>query len=240
MRLLLVGRGRMGTLVEGLAPQYGAEIAGIVTARDAERALRDEDFGAVDAAIDFTLADAVPRNFRLLAARRINLVIGTTGWSAHERELRDVAAAAGIGVLAAANFSLGMNLFQLLVEDAARRFARHESFGAYIHELHHAAKRDAPSGTALQLKGGMELAGYPRSIDVASTRAGAIPGTHTVGFDGPTDSVTLTHTVRDRAVFAHGALEAARWIKGRRGWFTMRDVLTTDDRAAGSLAPPAR
>lgn len=240
MRLLLVGRGRMGTLVEGLAPQYGAEIAGIVTARDAERALGDEDFGAVDAAIDFTRADAVPRNVRLLAARRINLVIGTTGWSAHERELREVAAAAGIGVVAAANFSLGMNLFQLLVEEAARRFARHESFGAYIHELHHAAKRDAPSGTALQLRAGMEQAGYGRPIDVASTRAGAIPGTHTVGFDGPADSVTLTHTVRDRAVFARGALEAARWIKGRRGWFTMRDVLTADAGDAGNSTPPDR
>ncbi len=102
------------------------------------------------------------------------------------------------------------------------------------------AKRDAPSGTALQLKGGMEGAGYQRSIDVTSTRAGAIPGTHTVGFDGPADSVTLTHTVRDRAVFARGALEAARWIQGRRGWFTMRDVLTIDDRTPGGPAPRAR
>jgi 4-hydroxy-tetrahydrodipicolinate reductase len=133
-----------------------------------------------------------------------------------------------IGVLAAANFSLGLNLFQLVVEEAARRFAPHASFGAWVHEQHHAAKKDAPSGTALQLKSGMERSGYARPIDVSSTRAGSIPGTHTIGFDGPSDTITLTHTVRDRAVFARGALEAARWLEGRRGWFTMREMLTLD------------
>jgi 4-hydroxy-tetrahydrodipicolinate reductase len=225
MRLLLVGHGRMGKLVEAMAAEYDATIAGVVTARHADRTLRDVDFGPVDVAIDFTLADAVPANLPLLAARGINVVIGTTGWSAHETELRDVVARTGIGVLAAANFSLGMNLFQLAVEDAARRFAPHKGFGAWIHELHHAAKKDAPSGTALQLKAGMERAGYAHPIDMASTRAGAIPGTHTVGFDGPADTVTFTHTVRDRAVFARGALEAARWLEGKRGWFTMRDML---------------
>ncbi len=225
MRVLLVGHGRMGKLVEALAPEYGATIAGVVTAGDAEAALGRRDFGPLDVAIDFTLADAVPRNLPRLADRGVNVVIGTTGWAAREAEMREVVARAGIGVVAAANFSLGMNLFQLLVEDAARGFAAHSSVGAWIHELHHAAKKDAPSGTALQLKAGMERAGYPRSINVSSTRAGAIPGTHTVGFDGPADSVTLTHAVRDRAVFARGALEAARWLAGKRGWFTMRDML---------------
>lgn len=234
MRLLLVGHGRMGKLVEALAPEYGASIAGVVTSDDAESVLRDRDFGPVDVAIDFTLADAVPRNVPRLAARGLNVVIGTTGWAAHEAELRDVVARSGIGVLAAANFSLGVNLFQLLVEDAARRFAAHTSFGAWIHELHHSAKKDAPSGTALQLKAGMERAGYAHRIDVSSTRAGSIPGTHTVGFDGPADTVTLTHAVRDRAAFARGALEAAQWLKGKQGWFTIRDMLETRVRNGGS------
>jgi 4-hydroxy-tetrahydrodipicolinate reductase len=225
MRLLLVGHGRMGQLVERLAPDYGGVVAGVVTSGDAERVLRDGDFGAIDVAIDFTLADAVPRNLPLLAARGINVVVGTTGWGASEAILREAVARTGIGVLAAANFSLGLNVFQLIVEDAARRFAGHASYGAWIHELHHAAKKDAPSGTALQLQSAMMRAGYERRIDVASTRAGSIPGTHTVGFDGPADTVALTHTVRDRAVFARGALEAAKWLIGRRGWFTMRDML---------------
>ena len=217
----------MGKLVEGLAPEYGGTIAAIIDQPDSEPAIRDGNFGDVDVAIDFTLADAVPKNLPVLAARKINVVIGTTGWSSHEPALRKVAEDAGIGVLAAANFSLGLNLFQLVVEEASRRFAPHDSFGAWVHESHHSAKKDAPSGTALQLKAGMERAGYARPIDVSATRAGSIPGTHTVGFDGPSDTITLTHTVRDRAVFARGALEAARWLAGKRGWFTMRDFLTS-------------
>lgn len=223
MRLLLVGHGRMGALVEGLAPEYGATVVGIVRREDAEDAI--DGVKDVDVAIDFTLADAVRANLPLLARQKINVVIGTTGWTAHEAELREVVSREGIGVLAAANFSLGMNLFQMIVEDAARRFSAQSSFEAWIHEWHHAAKKDAPSGTALQLKAAMERAGYARPLNVSSTRAGAIPGTHEVGFDGPADTVTLTHTVRDRAVFARGALEAARWLVGKRGWFTIRDML---------------
>lgn len=228
MRVLLVGHGRMGRLVEALAPEYDAVVAGVVTSRDANRELVQGDFGQVDVAIDFTLAGAVVRNLPLLARRGVNVVVGTTGWAAHEKQMRELVAQTGIGVLVAANFSLGMNIFQLVVEDAARRFARHRSFGAWVHELHHAAKKDAPSGTALQLKAGMERAGYEREVGVSSVRAGSIPGTHEVGFDGPSDTITLTHTVRDRAVFARGALEAARWLVGKHGWFTMRDLLAED------------
>jgi len=228
VRVLLLGHGRMGKLVESLAPEFGGSIAGIIDNGDAERTIREGSYGEVDVAIDFTVADAVPKNLPLLAERGISVVVGTTGWTPHEPALRQIVERARIGVLAAANFSLGLNLFQLVAEEAARRFAPHASFGAWIHELHHSAKKDAPSGTALQLKNGMERAGYARPIDVASTRAGSIPGTHTIGFDGPSDTITLTHTVRDRAVFARGALEAARWLKGRQGWFTMRDMLTLD------------
>lgn len=225
MRILLLGHGRMGTLVERLAPDYGATIAAVVTEHNAERVLAGGEVGAVDVAIDFTVAEAVRANFPRLAALGVNVVIGTTGWAEYEGELRAIAERAGIGVLAAANFSLGLNIFQLVAEEAARRFSAHPSYGAWIHELHHAAKKDAPSGTALQLRDAMARAGYTRDIHMASTRAGAIPGTHEIGFDGPADTITLTHTVRDRAVFARGAIEAARWLVGRRGWFTMRDML---------------
>jgi 4-hydroxy-tetrahydrodipicolinate reductase len=118
-----------------------------------------------------------------------------------------------------------MNIFRRIAEDAARRFATMQNVGAWIHEAHHVRTQDAPSGTALMLKAAVENAGYPRRIDMSSTRAGSIPGTHEVGFDAATETVTLTHTVRDRAVFAHGALEAARWITGRTGWFTMDDLI---------------
>jgi 4-hydroxy-tetrahydrodipicolinate reductase len=166
----------------------------------------------------------VPVNFPQLTRRGLNVVIGTTGWQAHEAALQREAERAGIGVVAAANFSLGVHAFQALAAEAARRFARQADVGAWIHEAHHAAKKDAPSGTALTLQQAMTGAGYGRRIDVSSTRAGSIPGVHTIGFDGPFETVTLTHTVRDRAVFAHGALEAAKWLAGRRGWFTVEDM----------------
>ena len=116
-------------------------------------------------------------------------------------------------------------LFEAIVAHAAKLVAGQPDFGAWLHEAHHAAKKDAPSGTALMLKHAMQQAGFTRAIDVSSTRAGHIPGIHTVGFDGPAESITLTHTARDRTAFARGALVAARWVKGRRGWFTMKDVL---------------
>ena len=226
MRILLLGHGRMGRLVESLAPEYGGTIAGVIDERSGERAIADGQFGDVDVAIDFTLADAVPHNLPQLAGRRINVVIGTTGWLSQESAMRVSAKDAGIGVLAASNFSLGMNVFQLAVEEASRHFANHSEFGAWIHEAHHVMKKDAPSGTALTIKSGMEHAGYQRPIDMSSTRAGSIPGTHTVGFDGPSETIELTHTVRDRAVFARGALTAAKWLVGKQGWFSIRDLLT--------------
>lgn len=226
MRILLIGHGRMGQLIEQLAPQHGCEIAGIAEVDRPVSAVLDDIAGQpVDVAIDFSQPAAVAGNLRELAARKVSVVVGTTGWQEHERELRALAGHAGIGVLAAANFSLGMHVFAVVVEQAARRFGALNRVGAWIHEAHHAKKIDAPSGTALMLKKVMEDAGYLAGIDMSSTRAGSIPGTHEVGFDGSAETVTLTHTVRDRSVFAHGALEAAKWLHGRRGWFTMRDMI---------------
>ena len=226
MRILLIGHGRMGRLIEQLADQHGCTVAGVAEVdRPVSAVLDGLADGPADVAIDFSQPEAVPDNVRELAARGVSVVIGTTGWQTHERELRELAGHAGIGVLAAANFSLGMHVFAVVVEQAARRFGALDRVGAWIHEAHHAKKIDAPSGTALMLKKVMEDAGYGAGIDMSSTRAGSIPGIHEVGFDGPAESVTLTHTVRDRSVFAHGALEAARWLHGRQGWFTMRDMI---------------
>lgn len=224
-RVLIVGYGRMGRIVESLCPEYGLQLAGTVD----EAASADADrWPEADVAIDFSLADAVPVNLPRLAARGMDVVIGTTGWQAHVDRLKAETAQYPVGIVSASNFALGVNLFVALVERAAELLAAHPEFGAWIHELHHAAKRDAPSGTALTLRAAMEGAGYGHAIDVASTRAGAIPGTHTIGFDGAAETITLTHTARDRTIFGRGALEAARWVRGRRGWFTMRDVLGLD------------
>jgi 4-hydroxy-tetrahydrodipicolinate reductase len=227
MRILLVGHGKMGRLVESLAAEYGCDVAGVIDPQspahgggpDAER------WAGVDVAIDFSTPASVPVNVPVLARRGINLVVGTTGWREHEPTVRTAIEESGAGIVAAPNFSTGVVVFDAIAAQAARLFAPRDDFGAFLHEAHHAAKVDAPSGTALLLKRSMEEAGFTRRIDVSSTRAGFIPGTHTVGFDGPAETITLTHTARDRSAFARGALTAARWIQGKRGWFTMRDVL---------------
>jgi 4-hydroxy-tetrahydrodipicolinate reductase len=227
MKLLLVGHGKMGQLVGELAGQYDCEVAGVIDPAsplhgggpDADR------WAGVDVAIDFSTPDSVTANALVLAKRGISLVIGTTGWSQHEATLRKAVSDAGVGIVVAPNFSTGVVLFEALVAQTAKLFAPQQEFAAFLHEAHHSAKKDAPSGTALSLKRAMEQAGFPRPIDVSSTRAGFIPGTHTVGFDGPAETITLTHAARDRTAFARGALAAARWVHGKRGWFTMRDVL---------------
>jgi 4-hydroxy-tetrahydrodipicolinate reductase len=224
-RVLLIGHGRMGRLVESLAVSHDCKVIAVVTEESAPDAMAAAASAGVDVAIDFSLPEAVPANLPRLAAAHVNVVIGTTGWQSHEAALREIAEKAGIGVLASANFSIAVHIFRAAVEEAARRFASQADVGAWIHEAHHSAKKDAPSGTALMLKAAMERAGYARPIDVSSARAGSIPGTHVVGFDGLADTVTLTHTVRDRAVFAHGALEAAKWLKGRSGWFGIGDMI---------------
>src|SRR5262245_30588865 len=226
MRILLVGYGRMGRLVESVAGEYGCEVAGIPEIENAPNlAEAAVDWAPVDVAIDFSFPTAVPVNVPALAKMGINVVIGTTGWNAQEAEVRRAVEQAGTGVVAAPNFSTGVVLFEAIVAHAAQLFQAQSDFGAWLHETHHVMKKDAPSGTALLLKAAMERAGYERPIDVASSRVGHVPGIHTVGFDGPAESINLSHNARDRSAFARGALLAARWVKGRRGWFTMHDVL---------------
>ena len=228
MRILLIGHGRMGQLVEALAPSYGCEIAGVVTSVRRSRDRATATFGASTSRSISRWPTPCATNLPRLAARGINVVhrhdrlAGARGRRCARSPTR-----AGIGVLASANFSLGMNIFQLrrrrgraAVRGACRTSARGSTSRIT------STKKDAPSGTALMLQARRwSAAGYARPIDVSSTRAGSIPGTHTVGFDGPSETVTLTHAVRDRAVFARGALEAAKWLRGRRGWFTMRDMI---------------
>ena len=227
MKLLLVGYGKMGQLVGELAGPYGCEVAGVIDPASPRHggAADAGCWAGVDVAIDFSTADSVVTNASALARRGISLVVGTTGWGQHETALRQVIADSGVGIVVAPNFSTGVVLFEAIVAHAAKLFAPQADFGAFLHESHHAAKKDAPSGTALLLERSMQQAGFPRPIDVAATRAGFIPGTHTIGFDGPAETITLTHAARDRTAFARGALAAARWVHGKQGWFTMQDVL---------------
>lgn len=227
MQLLLVGYGKMGRMVESLSGEYGWSVAGVIdpqspAGQDGPDAERWRD---VDVAIDFSTPDSVVRNVPVLVKRGISVVVGTTGWQKDEPAIRAAVASSDAAVVAAPNFSTGVLLFEAIVARAAALVGAQADFGAWLHETHHSTKKDAPSGTALALKRTMEQAGFPRPIDVSSTRAGFVPGTHTIGFDGPAETITLTHSARDRSAFARGALVAAKWARGKKGWFTMHDVL---------------
>jgi 4-hydroxy-tetrahydrodipicolinate reductase len=225
MKLALIGHGAMGRLVEALAREEGHEVATVLARR--ESASRPEELaeilGGHDAAIDFTVAEAVPRHAEACALARVPLVEGTTGWLARLEEVRRAVERANGALIYGANFSVGVNLFYRVVARAAELF-RGGDYAPFVEEAHHSRKRDAPSGTALRLRD-ILAAHFAGDIPVASTRAGHIPGTHRVGFDSPADTVTLTHTARSREGFAAGALVAARWIQGRQGVYEFSETL---------------
>jgi 4-hydroxy-tetrahydrodipicolinate reductase len=215
MRLALIGRGKMGRLVEDLAPAAGWEIVPLEKA---------------EVAVDFTVPQAVVENVRKAAGLGVNLVVGTTGWSEHLAEVRGIVEQQGTGLIYGANFSIGVSLFFRIIQQAAGWIRQHPEYDPWIWEMHHAAKKDAPSGTALKLAALMREAYGGREIPVSSSRAGQVPGTHTVGFDAEADSLTFTHTARSRKGFAQGALWAAKWIRGRKGFYEFSEVLWEEQR----------
>jgi 4-hydroxy-tetrahydrodipicolinate reductase len=219
----------MGRLVAELAPEHGFEVAATFAAADnaGGKGLTPERLAGVDVAVDFSVAAAVPENVLRLAALGIPVVVGTTGWGAELPRVRAAVEQAGSGLLYGANFSIGVQIFYRLAETAARLLANAENteeYGAWAYEIHHAKKKDAPSGTLLELVRRIEGAGFGRGIDVASNRAGAIPGTHLLGFDSEADTITLEHRARSRAGFARGALSAARWLLGRTGVYEFAQI----------------
>ena len=225
--LAIVGCGKMGRMCEALAPEYGFEVrarfdgannpGGSGLTRDA---LRD-----VDAAVEFSQPSAAVTNIRALAAAGVCAAVGTTGWTEELASVRDAVMRGGTGLVWAANFSVGVNLFLQIAACAAGLFAKHPEYEAWGWEMHHSAKKDAPSGTLKKLAEEMRARGYDRSIDLSSSRAGAVPGTHEIGFDSLGDTITLRHTARSREGFARGALQAARWIVGKNGFFEFREIV---------------
>jgi 4-hydroxy-tetrahydrodipicolinate reductase len=225
-RLALIGYGRMGKLVEQLAPEHGFEVALRLGGDDNPGGLgiNHDSFQGIDVAIDFSTASAVPTHIGRVTYLGVPIVVGTTGWGRDLPKIRESIEKHGAGVLYGANFSVGVQVFYRLAEAAARLLSGETAYDAWAYEIHHKMKKDAPSGTLLQILKVMEGAGYGRKIDAASNRAGAIPGTHVVGFDSEADTILLEHRARSRAGFAHGALRAARWMIGRRGFYEFSQV----------------
>jgi 4-hydroxy-tetrahydrodipicolinate reductase len=231
-KLALVGYGRMGRLIEQLAPQHGFEIVLRLDSKSNSNGagINAETFADVDAAIEFTRPGAAASNLKRLANVKIPSVTGTTGWM---EELAGVTKAVDendTGLVWSPNFSVGVAVFQKLASAAAELLGNQDDYGAWAWEIHHDAKKDAPSGTLLQLVRSMEESGYAKNIDVSSNRAGKHPGTHEIGFDSAADTITLRHVARSREGFAHGALKAAQWILDRKGVYTFEDVLFGRDK----------
>jgi 4-hydroxy-tetrahydrodipicolinate reductase len=244
MKLALFGHGGMGSLVEARARDAGHEVGVIFTDRDAARAPEDlaRSLQGSEVAVDFSVGAAVPVHVEACVRAGVPLVEGTTGWQAQLADVRGVVERGKGALVYGANFSVGVNLFYRVVASAAAQYARDPAYAPFLEEAHHARKKDAPSGTALKLQGLVARAyterGAARDIPVTSVRAGYIPGTHLVGFDGPADQITITHTARSREGFAAGALLAAQWMAGgkRHGVFEFAEVL--DDILGGK--EPAR
>jgi 4-hydroxy-tetrahydrodipicolinate reductase len=225
VKLAIIGSGAMGQLVAKLGKEQGHEIVVTLGSRDAERRVDDlaNSLRGCDAAIDFSVADAVLKNTTACALAAVPLVEGTTGWGAEIGEVTSIVEQHEGALIYGANFSVGVQVFYRVAARAAELFHGLESYDAFIEEAHHKRKRDAPSGTAVQLRE-IATARLEHEVPVTSTRAGYIPGTHRLGFDSPADQITLTHTARSREGFAAGALIAARWIAGRKGVFEFSEV----------------
>lgn len=216
----------MGQLVAAGARKGGDEIGVVLTSKDGELPVAQlaEKLSGHDVAIDFSIGDAVIKNIEACARAHVPLVEGATGWKQHESAAKQLMTEHSGAMVYGANFSIGINLFYRIAQQAAALFSAVYGYAPFIEEAHHNRKRDAPSGTALKLRDLMSEHLGP-DIPTSSTRAGFIPGTHRVGFDSEADQILLTHTARSRQGFANGALLAAHWIVGRTGVFEFSEVI---------------
>ena len=225
MRIGLIGYGAMGKLIERLALEKGHEIGVIIDESDANLFAGEvtEKLKGSDVAIEFTIGMAVPRNVEACVKAGVPVVVGTTGWQEDRALVESIVRGGGGAMVFGANFSIGVNLFYRIADFAAELFAKFPEYEAFIEEQHHSRKKDAPSGTALKIK--EVISKHVDVGEIAATRAGNIPGTHRVGFDGPADQILLEHTARSREGFAIGAIMAAGWIIGKKGFFEFGDVV---------------
>jgi 4-hydroxy-tetrahydrodipicolinate reductase len=226
VKIALLGYGKMGKLVETIALREGMQVGPKLDINDNFNGcgITEAVMEGVDVAIEFSQPDAVLRNIEAAARIGVHVVVGTTGWADQHSKVEQIVRDSGIGLVCGANFSLGMNLFFEIISHSARLIGMLPQYDAYLSEEHHRAKKDAPSGTALNLLDLMRPHLTNPALNIASIRAGSIPGTHVIGFDSEADTIILEHRARSRQGFAEGAVLAAKWIAGRKGFYDFRKV----------------
>lgn len=222
MNLLLLGHGKTGSLVAEVARERGHAVR---VSRSAENencaALTSEKLRDIEVIIDFTTPHAVAPNINACIRAGKNIVVGTTGWDQHLPRVREAVEKSGIGLVYAANFSLGINLFFAIARTAAE--ALRHGYHGQIFERHHVHKKDAPSGTALALQKVVQDASQ-HELEIISFREGDVVGMHELTLDSPNDTLYICHDAKSRHGFAEGAVRAAEWIPGKKGCFDFRDI----------------
>ena len=226
LHLALLGYGKMGKAIAEIAPERGLQVKLILDehSNPAGEGITAGNFQGVDVCLDFTTPACVLDNIRRVAALGCPMVVGTTGWHDRVEEARTLIQQSASGLVYGANFSIGVQLFYRMARASAKIAATFPMYEPFITESHHRFKKDAPSGTAIELKRQVQPAFGAREIPVASIRAGYIPGVHELGFDSEADTIVLRHTARSRRGFAEGALYAARWIVSRKGFFGFAEI----------------
>jgi 4-hydroxy-tetrahydrodipicolinate reductase len=223
-RLAIVGMGKMGRAIADLAADRGWTVVARLDQAETTAGITRDSLNGAEVAVEFTMPSAAAANVRGLIEAGCPVVVGTTGWYESLPYVRKLVTEKSGALLTATNFSLGVNIFEQIAAHAAGLLAASQSFDAHLVETHHSAKKDAPSGTAITLGRAAEGA-WGKEIPTTSVRTGSVPGTHEFIFDAPFETIRLVHTARDRRVFAEGALVAAKWLLGKKGVYTMKDVI---------------
>jgi 4-hydroxy-tetrahydrodipicolinate reductase len=227
VNLAIVGYGKMGRLIDQLAPEFGFSVPLKLDEYNnaGQSGITSENFLGIDVAIEFSTPETAVANIEAVTALQVPIVVGTTGWTREIDRVRGIVERSGTGLVWSPNFSIGVNVFFRVVAEAARLLKDEKTYGAWAWEIHHSAKKDAPSGTLLKLVDEMRQAGYVLPVDTGSNRAGMHPGTHEIGFDSSADTITLRHAARSREGFARGALRAAQFIAGKTGFWEFSEIL---------------
>lgn len=227
LRIALIGYGRMGREVEKAAVARGHRVVCRIDS-EADFASQATAWREADVAIEFSVPSAVVPHIERCLEAGVPVVVGTTAWQHEAARLRALCAERGGSVVAAANFSIGVNIFLQLIRQAAGMLRQQPQYAGRITETHHVHKLDAPSGTAVSMNAALEQGGLS-AVPIASERRGEVVGIHDLWFESAQDSIEIRHEAKSRAGFALGAVMAAEWLVGRPGWFGMADVLGFND-----------
>ncbi|MFA6917551.1 MAG: 4-hydroxy-tetrahydrodipicolinate reductase [Candidatus Gracilibacteria bacterium] len=243
MKIALIGYGGMGKTLHRIAKERNHEVPIIIDPMDplaTHKSIQNADLETADVAIDFSSAESAISNIDLCNKTGVNLVVGTTGWYEKLPEIKELLKENKIGFLWSSNFSIGVNLYFAIMEKAAKLINNFDEYDVWGHEIHHYNKADSPSGTAKTLgkilldnitrktavvEDRLNRKREPNEIHFSSVRGGQVNFGHTIGFDSPADTITISHSARNRDGYALGAIKAAEWLQGKKGFFEMKDFL---------------